>query len=40
MFASNPNVREGVRILSKSKGMGYVGVAAGRGAGAGMRRRS
>ena len=29
MFASNPNVREGVRILSKSKGMGYVGVAAG-----------
>ncbi len=29
MFASNPNVREGVRILSKSKGMGYVGVAQG-----------
>ncbi len=29
MFASNPNVREGVRILSKSKGMGYVGVGTG-----------
>ncbi len=29
MFAFNPNVREGVRILSKSKGMGYVGVGAG-----------
>lgn len=29
MFASNPNVREGVRILSKSKGMGYTGVVAG-----------
>lgn len=29
MFASNPNVREGVRILSKSKGMGYLGVAEG-----------
>lgn len=29
MFASNPNVREGVRILSKSKGMGWVGVSEG-----------
>ena len=29
MFASNPNVREGVRILSKSKGMGFVGVGLG-----------
>lgn len=29
MFVSNPNVREGVRILSKSKGMGYIGVAEG-----------